>query len=128
MKKNSVATLSKPDQFSMYMCIYIYIYIYIQLKSHPNMKYQYCTIFHSILQCNISLHNDIYSDSGFGMMVRVFASDPGGLGSISGRVIPKTQKTVLDASLLNTQHYKGWIKGKVGQSWERSSALPSTFV
>ena len=35
-------------------------------------------------------------------MVRVFASDPGDLGSIPGRVIPKTQKILLDASLLNT--------------------------
>ena len=31
---------------------------------------------------------------------------------------------VLDASLLNTQHYKVWIKGKVEQSRERISALP----
>ena len=31
---------------------------------------------------------------------------------------------ILDASLLNTQHYKVWIKGKVEQSRERSSALP----
>ena len=31
---------------------------------------------------------------------------------IPGSVIPKTQKTVLDASLLNTQHSKVWIKGK----------------
>ena len=31
---------------------------------------------------------------------------------------------VLDASLLNTQHYKVRIKGKVEQSRERSSALP----
>ena len=30
---------------------------------------------------------------------------------------------VLDADLLNTQHYKLRIKGKVEQSWERSSAL-----
>ena len=30
---------------------------------------------------------------------------------------------VLDAYLLNTQHYKIWIKGKVEQPWERSSAL-----
>ena len=30
-----------------------------------------------------------------------------------GQVIPKTQKMVLDASLLNTQHYKVRIKGKV---------------
>ena len=34
---------------------------------------------------------------------------------------------LLDASLLNTQHYKVRIKGKVEQSRERSSALPYTF-
>ena len=34
-------------------------------------------------------------------------------GSILGRVIPKTQKMVRDISLLNTQHYKIRIKGKV---------------
>ena len=34
------------------------------------------------------------------------------LCSIRGRVIPKTQKMVLDASLLNTQHFKVWIKDK----------------
>ena len=56
-------------------------------------------------------------------MVRVFANGPGELGSITGRVIPKTQKMVLDASLFNTQHYKVRIKGKVEQSRERSSAL-----
>ena len=32
------------------------------------------------------------------------------LGSIPGRVIPKTQKMVLDASLLNTQHLKSRVK------------------
>ena len=31
---------------------------------------------------------------------------------------------ILDASLLNTQHYKVWIKGKVEQSRERSNTLP----
>ena len=45
-------------------------------------------------------------------MVRVFANDPGNLGSIPDQVTPKTQKMVLDASLLNTQHYKVRIKGK----------------
>ena len=63
-----------------------------------------------------------------GLGVRVFANGPGDLGSIPGRVIPKTQKMVLDASLLNTQHYKVRIKGKVEQSRERSSALPDTLV
>ena len=61
-------------------------------------------------------------------MVRVFANGLGDLGSIQGRVIPKTQKIVFDALLLNTQHYKVWIKGKVEQSKERSSALPYTLV
>ena len=61
-------------------------------------------------------------------MVRVFTTDPGDLGSVPGRVIPKTLKMVLDASLLNTQHYKVWIKGKVEKSSERSSALPYTLV
>ena len=36
----------------------------------------------------------------------VLANGLGDLSSIPGRVIPKTQKMVLDASLLNTQHYK----------------------
>ena len=61
-------------------------------------------------------------------MVRVFASGPGDLGSIPARVIPKTLKMVLDASLLNTQDYKVRIKGKVEKSWERSRALPYTLV
>ena len=41
-----------------------------------------------------------------GMMVTVFANGTEDLGSIPGRVIPKTQKMALDAPLLNTQHYK----------------------
>ena len=62
------------------------------------------------------------------MMVRVFANGPGDLVSIPGRVIPKTQKMVLDASLFNIQRYRVLIKGKVVQSRERSSALPYTLV
>ena len=46
-----------------------------------------------------------------GMMVRVFTNGPGDEGSIPGQVIPKTQKMVLDAPLLNTQQYKVGIKG-----------------
>ena len=56
-------------------------------------------------------------------MVRVFTNGLGDLVSIPGQVIPKTQKMVLDPTLLNTQHYKVRIKGKVEQSRERSSAL-----
>ena len=63
-----------------------------------------------------------------GMMVRVFAFGLGDLVSHQSQVIPKTQKMVLDASLLNTQHYKVWIKGEMEQSSERSSAFPYTLV
>ena len=63
-----------------------------------------------------------------GLVGSVFANGPGDLGSIPGRVIPKTLKMVLDTSLLNTQQYKVRIEGKVKQSRERSSALPYTFV
>ena len=58
----------------------------------------------------------------------VFANGPGDLSLIPGRVIPKTQKILLDSSLLNTQQYKVGIKGKVEQSMEKSSALPYTSV
>ena len=61
-------------------------------------------------------------------MSRVFANGPGDRVSIPGRVISKTQKMVLDAALLNTQHYKARIKGKVEQSMKRNSALPYTSV
>ena len=59
---------------------------------------------------------------------RVLANGPGDLGSIPGRVIPKTFKMVLDNSLLNNQQYKERIEGKVEQSRKRSSALPYTSV
>ena len=61
-------------------------------------------------------------------MSRVFANGPEDQGSIPGRVIPKTQEMVLDVALLNTQHYKVRIKGKVKHSREWSSALPYTSV
>ena len=52
----------------------------------------------------------------------MFANVSGDLGSIPGRVIPKTLKMILDSSSLNTQQYKVCIEGKVEQSRERSSA------
>ena len=63
-----------------------------------------------------------------GQESRVFANGPGGRGSIPSGVIPKTLKMVLDTSWPNTQQYKVRIKGKVEQSWEKSSALPYTSV
>ena len=78
-------------------------------------------VFHFLL-----IRKGIYQ--AIGVMSRVFANGPGDRGSIQGQVIPKTQKMVLDAALLNTQHYKVRIKGKVEQSKEWSSVLPYTTV
>ena len=61
-----------------------------------------------------------------GLVSTEFANGPGDLGSIPGRIIPKTLKMVLYTSLLNTQHYKVSIQGKVEQSRERSNALSYT--
>ena len=61
-------------------------------------------------------------------MSRVFTHGPENQGSIPSRVIPKSQKMVLDAALLNTQLYKVGVMGKVEQFRERSSALSYTSV
>ena len=53
----------------------------------------------------------IYIASKEFRVVSVFANAPGDLGSIPDGVIPKIKKILLDASLLNSQHYKLWIKG-----------------
>ena len=54
---------------------------------------------------------------------RVFANGPGDLGSIQGRVIPKTLKMVLDASLLNTQQYM--VLSRVKWSTPGKGVVPS---
>ena len=81
---------------------------------------------HIYICINIHTHTYIYIPD-IGLAVRVFANGPGDLGSIPGRVIPKTQKMVLDASLLNTQHYKVRIKGKVEQSREGVAPSPTPW-
>ena len=70
----------------------------------------------------------IYMINTICQIVGGFTNGPGDRGSIPGRVIPKTQKMVLDAALLNTQHYKVRIKSKVEQSKECNSALLYTSV
>ena len=51
-----------------------------------------------------------FTDVALSLMRTMFANGPGDRRSIPGRVIPKTQKMVLDSSLLNTQLYKVLIK------------------
>ena len=83
----------------------IYIYIYI----HTHKVNDYCA--HTFTYAYIYIY--IYIYRSIGLVGRVFTNGPRDLGSIQGRVIPKTLKMVLDVSLLNTQHYKVHIKGKV---------------
>ena len=79
-----------------------------------------------VFYTKVLIHGTFNRD--IGPAVRVFANGPGDLGSIPGRVIPKTLKMELDTTLLDTQHYKVRFKGKVEQSREWSSALPYTLV
>ena len=76
----------------------------------------------------MNMYTVLLQSRAIGLMSREFANGPGDQGSIPGRVIPKTQKIVLDAALLNTQHYIVMIKGKVEQSRERNRALLNTSV
>ena len=101
-----------------------YIYIY---------KCVFVGLSLNIFNTNLDLHlfYDRYwalSFTNISLMSGVFANGLGDWGSILGRVIPKTQKMVLDAVLLNTQHYMVRIKGKVEQSREWSNAFPYTSV
>ena len=91
-------------------------------------KYSYVYLYLNVIQQKQNVLARSLLDRDIGPAVRVFANGPGDLGSIPGRVIPKTLKMVLDTTLLNTQHYKVRFKGKVEQSWEWSSALPYTLV
>ena len=53
------------------------------------------------------------------------ANGPEDRGSVPGRVIPKTQKGILNVSLLDTQLYKVRIKGK-GSNPEKGVAPSRT--
>ena len=94
---------------NIYKNWYIYIYIYMN-AGNPLLE----------VSCGVYNHQ----------MEKTFLSDDYAhyMGSIPGWVILKTQKMVLDSALLNIQHYKVHIEGKVEQSRERSNALPYTSV
>ena len=60
-------------------------------------------------------------------MVRVFASGPGDLGLIPGRVMLKTQRMVFDASLTNTQNFKVQIKAKWNNPGKGVAPSPTSW-
>ena len=94
----------------------------------PNPLYLlYLALCECILISELKIHLKGISEEVKNRNMTVFANGPGDLGSVPGRVIPKTQKMVLDASLLNTQHYKVRIKGKVKQSREGVAPSPTPW-
>ena len=112
--KMSVEFISPPKMaaiLSKFTVLYLFLFCCLFKKIKINLVYFYTRIFLILLPCPVA-----------------FINGPGDLRSIPGRVISKTQKMVLDASLLNTQQYKVEIKSKVEQSRERSCALSYTSV
>ena len=56
---------------------------------YPNLHCSWCISFWQILSL---IHSAKNNKPDIGIIVRVFANGPGDLGSITGRVIPKTKK------------------------------------
>ena len=121
-----------PTLFAIFKCTICSHYRYIDLFPSQSIYlsiYLICSPF-NLLSIYLSIYLSSYqpySLPDIGLAVRVFANGPGDLGSIPGRVIPKTQEMVLDASLLNTQHYKVRIKGKVEPSREGVAPFPTSW-
>ena len=114
-ERNVNIQMNKPYQFlvqipsilKLYMKLFtLYISNLFSLSSHEK------------LQCYRSKSKFSLNGIDFCLVLEMFANNLKNWGSIPGRVIPKTKKKVCDASLLNTQHYKVCIKGKVEQSRE----------
>ena len=152
----SAFLIPSPLSLSIYIYIYIYIYtyisiyifLYISIFIHIHNKYVYMNvcmytrthIIHTYIYIYIYIYQKNYLRRqlkrerqtkwcwvpAHWLSGRVFANSTGDWSS--GWVISKTQKVVLDTSLLNTQHYKVRFKVKVKQSKERSSALSYTSV
>ena len=105
------------DEVLLSMTNYLYTIIWFLYDDNNHLfEYGYMFLSNSSYLI-ICLHKRV-----IGLISRVFANGPGDQGSIPGRVISKTQKMVLDASLLKTQHYRIRFKGKMEQSRERSGA------
>ena len=81
------------------------------------------SLFYFLISFLIYIYIYIYIYILLAPLVWVFANGLGDWGFILGWVIPKTQKMLLNASLLNSTD-----QGEVEQSRERSSALPNTSV
>ena len=127
------------------MYIYIYththththIYIYRQRLIHTHLHlrtytYIYIHIYIYVYICIYILyvHEYVYVDMYISLLALRFDCSPKPQETGVQSYVESYQrpKKVLDTSLLNTHNYLVWIKGKVEQSREMSSALPYTPV
>ena len=94
-----------------------------QSSLYADKKLNPCFFFFCVCVC-VCVYIYTHTERPIGLVSRVFANGSGDQGSIPDWVISKTQKMVVETSLLNTQHYKAYIKGKVEQSKERRSTFP----
>ena len=108
------------------MTIYFILIFIFSLDILWTYRKCFCLVFNQFLELSSPIVDSSYGI--IGLMSRVFTNGPEDRSSIPGWVIPKTQKMVLDAALLNTQLYKVRVKGEVEQSREWSSVLPYTLV
>ena len=122
-----------------YTYVWLYVHVYVSIFTHPpppQAGYNRGSIFKQSLRSfefRVYIYIYIYIYMSLYIYIyiymrRVFANGLEDCGSIPGWVIPMTQKIVLDSTLLNSQHYKVGIKGKVVQSREWSSILAYTSV
>ena len=77
-----------------------------------------------MLCCPVLLKKKIVENFESTEILDYWPNGPGDWGSIPGRVIPKTKKMVLDAALLNTQHYTVRIKVKWNNPGNRVAPSP----
>ena len=124
----SFTTLSKSERYIFLMtCLDRFHCVVMFLLANVLCGYTTTEPLQIIAQNYPVRTNYVKAYRAIGLKNRVFANVPQDQGSIPGRVIPKTQNIVLDASLLNTQHYKLRINGKGKQSRESSSTSPTAW-
>ena len=93
-------------------------------ESLPSLLNHQKMIFRDIINTGLCIFSfETTYNWAIGLMSKMFVNGLGDQDSIPVWDMPKTQKMVLDAALLNSHYYKVRIKGKVDQS--RKGVAPS---
>ena len=93
----------------------------LSIERSVNFLLFLCLFFHNFKDILGSLN----TYRSISVIVRVVAKGPGDRGLTPGRIMPKTQKMVLDASLLNIQNYEVRFKDKWSNPGKRVSPSPT---